>query len=148
MNRLKVWESLALLVRIGLGFLFLYAAINKIFEPAKFAVVIYNYRAIPVEWLNFIAIVVPWIEAAVGFCLLIGIWVDVAALILSGMTVFFIVLIISAVARGLNIECGCFSLDPQGSLVSWKRVIEDLFMVIGGMFLVIYHGYLKARLSK
>ena len=49
-------------------------------------------------------------------------------------------MIISAIVRGLNIECGCFSLDAEGTLVSWKRVIEDLFILAGGVYLLFGVG--------
>ncbi|MFH2049916.1 MAG: MauE/DoxX family redox-associated membrane protein [bacterium] len=129
-----------IVVRQVLGFLFLYASLDKIIYPGKFAEVIYNYRILPVELLNICAIIVPWIEAFIGVSLLLGIWVEMSAFMLSGITVFFIVMIISAIARGLDIECGCFSLDAEGSLVSWKRVIEDIFILTGGVYLLICHS--------
>lgn len=129
---------LRIVVRVILGFLFLYAALDKITNPQKFAEIIYNYRLLPVELLNLCAVVVPWLEAFIGLALLLGIWVETAAFLLSGITVFFIILIISAILRGLDIECGCFSLDTTGSLVSWKRVAEDIFILVGGLYLLIY----------
>ena len=46
----------------------------------------------------------------------------------------------SAMARGLNIECGCFSLNPEAALVGWRRIIEDVFMLAGFVYLVFYNG--------
>lgn len=137
MNRFSLNTVIATIIRILLGFLFLFAALDKIIDPAKFAEVVYNYRLAPVELLNIIAICVPWIEAIIGITLLIGVWVEVSAFILSGMTILFIIMIVSAILRGLNIECGCFSLDEAGSLVSWKRVIEDVAILIGGIYLFL-----------
>ncbi|HDP68842.1 MAG TPA: DoxX family membrane protein [Candidatus Marinimicrobia bacterium] len=126
---------LRIVVRVILGFLFLYAALDKITNPQKFAEIIYNYRLLPIELLNLCAVIVPWLEAFIGLALLLGIWVETAALLLSGITVIFIILIISAILRGLDIECGCFSLDAAGSLVSWKRVAEDILILAGGIYL-------------
>ncbi len=134
-----------IIIRMILGFLFIYAALDKVYFPPKFAEVIYNYRLLPVELLNICAIIVPWIEIFIGLSLLLGIFVDVSALLLSGITVFFIVMIISAIARGLNIECGCFSLDTEGSLVSWKRVIEDIFILAGGIYLLIRYSGIQQK---
>ncbi|RKY52853.1 MAG: DoxX family protein [Candidatus Neomarinimicrobiota bacterium] len=130
-------------VRFILGFLFLYASIDNMINPAKFAGIIYHYRVLPIELLNIVAILIPWVEAVLGVTLLLGIWIETSTLILSFVTLFFIVLMISAIVRGLNIECGCFSFDPEGSLISWKRVIEDVFMLIGSMFL--FFGMQSAR---
>lgn len=129
---------LKIAIRMVLGFLFLYASLDKIIYPPKFAEVIYNYRLLPVELLNICAIFVPWIEAFIGISLLMGFWIETSAFMLSTITVFFIIMIISAITRGLNIECGCFSLDEEGSLVSWKRVIEDVFILVGGLYLLIF----------
>jgi len=139
MKKMTIYSALAVAVRIILGFLFIYTSLDKILDPPKFAAVIYNYRILPVELINICAIVVPWIEALIGVTLLLGIWVESSALLLSGITAVFIILIISAIVRGLNIECGCFSLDAEGSLVSWKRVIEDVFILVGGIYLLVYH---------
>ena len=139
MKKTTVKSTIAIIIRIILGFLFLYASLDKIIYPSKFAEIIYNYRVLPVELVNICAILVPWIEVIIGVMLLIGIWVDASAFMLSSITFVFTFLIISAIFRGLNIECGCFSLDSEGSLVSWKRVIEDIFILIGGLYLVWFN---------
>ena len=139
MKNTTIKSTIAIIIRVILGFLFLYASFDKIIYPSKFAEVIYNYRLLPVELVNICAILVPWIEAFIGIMLLIGIWVDASAFMLSGITFVFTFLIISAIFRGLNIECGCFSLDAEGSLVSWKRVIEDIFILIGGLYLIWFN---------
>lgn len=139
MKNTTIKSTIAIIIRLILGFLFIYASLDKIIYPSKFAEVIYNYRLLPVELVNICAILVPWIEVFIGVMLLIGIWVDASAFMLSGITFVFTFLIISAIFRGLNIECGCFSLDAEGSLVSWKRVIEDIFILIGGLYLVWFN---------
>ena len=139
MKKTTVKSTIAIIIRLILGFLFLYASLDKIIYPSKFAEIIYNYRVLPVELVNICAILVPWIEVIIGVMLLIGIWVDASAFMLSSITFVFTFLIISAIFRGLNIECGCFSLDAEGSLVSWKRVIEDIFILIGGLYLVWFN---------
>lgn len=137
MKRTIVMDTFTLMIRLFLGFLFLYASLDKIIQPVKFAEIVYNYRILPVELLNIVAVVIPWIEAGIGFSLLIGVCVETASFILNVMTIFFIGLIISAITRGLNIECGCFSLNEQGSLVSWKRVFEDVLILIGGIIVMM-----------
>jgi len=147
MNKAKILSTIAIITRLFLGFLFLYSALDKILYPAKFAEVIYNYRLLPVELLNICAMIVPWIEITIGITLLLGVWVTASALLLSGLTIVFIGLLLSAIVRGLNIECGCFSLDAEGSLVSWKRIFEDILILIGGIFLIWYQIKKPARLE-
>ena len=147
MNKAKILSTIAIITRLFLGFLFLYSALDKILYPAKFAEVIYNYRLLPVELLNICAMIVPWIEITIGITLLLGVWVTASALLLSGLTIVFIGLLLSAIVRGLNIECGCFSLDAEGSLVSWKRIFEDVLILIGGIYLIWYQIKKQARLE-
>ena len=147
MNKAKILFAIAIIIRLLLGFLFLYSALDKILDPAKFAEVIYNYRLLPVELLNICAMIVPWVEITIGITLLLGVWVTASALLLSGLTIVFIGLLLSAIVRGLNIECGCFSLDAEGSLVSWKRIFEDILILIGGIFLIWYQIKKQARLE-
>jgi len=147
MNKAKIFATIAIIIRLLLGFLFLYSALDKILAPAKFAEVIYNYRLLPVELLNICAIIVPWIEITIGMTLLLGVWVTASSLLLSGLTIIFIGLLLSAIVRGLNIECGCFSLDAEGSLVSWKRIFEDVLILIGGIYLIWHQINKPARLE-
>ncbi|MBN2279975.1 MAG: DoxX family membrane protein [Candidatus Marinimicrobia bacterium] len=129
-------------LKIFLGMLFLYAAIDKIVFPASFAEVIYHYRLVPLGFLNISAIIIPWIEIGIGVLLLLDVWSEVASFILILLTFAFVVMIASAMVRGLNIECGCFSLDSHNSFVGWKRIIEDLLMIAGGC-LILQFEYKK-----
>lgn len=141
MKKQTIMNSFTLLIRLALGFLFLYAPIDKILHPAQFAQVIYNYRVLPVELVNIVAIIVPWIEVGIGLTLLFGFWVETSAFIMNVLTLFFIGLIFSAMIRGLNIECGCFSLDSANSLVGWKRIFEDVLILAGGI--VVFRNAIK-----
>jgi uncharacterized membrane protein YphA (DoxX/SURF4 family) len=80
----------------------------KIADPAKFALDIANYRIAPRELINLVAILLPWIELTAGAFVLAGVWLRTSALVLSSLTILFFAIIVSALARGLNIECGCF----------------------------------------
>jgi len=131
------------MIRLFLGALFLYVAIDKILEPHRFALVIYNYRILPVELTNLAAIIVPWLEITIGLCLLLDIWRAAAAQLLCVIMFSFIVMIFSAMARRLNIACGCFALDDYDSVVGWSRILEDVLMFIGGLCIIWYD--LKTR---
>lgn len=96
------------LLRLLVGGAFVFAGALKIVDPAKFALDVGNYRLVPHEFINVIAILLPWIEVVAGAFVLAGIWLRDAALVITAMTVMFMLVILSALARGLNIECGCF----------------------------------------
>lgn len=96
------------LLRLAVGGSFVLAAGLKIVDPAKFAVDVGNYRLVPHELNNLVAIIVPWVEMVAGLAVIFGIWLRAAALVITGLTTMFFFVILSALARGLNMECGCF----------------------------------------
>lgn len=100
---------LPFLLRIVLGGIFIYAAIGKILYPAEFSEAIANYQLVPVAVTNILAIVLPWVELIAGLFLLNGFKTQSANFILLVMICVFSFGAILAVARGLDINCGCFT---------------------------------------
>jgi uncharacterized membrane protein YphA (DoxX/SURF4 family) len=117
---------LTTIFRIIVGLVFIYASIDKISSPAYFAGTIQNYQIIPEFLMNIVAITLPWVELICGVLLLIGVWHRSAALILSLLMIVFIFAILSAIVRGLGIECGCFG---AGTSANWTRIMEDIFLL-------------------
>jgi uncharacterized membrane protein YphA (DoxX/SURF4 family) len=121
---------LPLAFRWVLGGVFLVAAAPKILNPDKFAIDISNYRLLPYAWIHLLAITLPWIELVAGGLLVLGAWVRASSWIITGMMVVFVGVIASALARGLNIECGCFGtvLGRQIGLTSLAADVVLLAM--------------------
>jgi uncharacterized membrane protein YphA (DoxX/SURF4 family) len=69
----NTWAALRFLVRICLAGLLLYACYDKLVSPRSFIDAVDNYRFVPEVALNFVGIVVPWLELVTGLCLLLGI---------------------------------------------------------------------------
>ena len=106
MNR--VWTVL----RIGLGLLFVLASLDKIAHPALFAQAVANYRILPAALVNPAAILLPWTEAVAGLALACGVMSRGASLILAGLMATFSAAIAANLARGIDVACGCFTVDP------------------------------------
>lgn len=104
----RVWTAL----RLGLGLIFVLASLDKIAHPALFAQAIANYRILPEALLNPVALLLPWVEAVAGLALCCGVLVRGAALVAAGLMAVFFTALLSALARGLDIACGCFTVDP------------------------------------
>ena len=60
--------------RLVLGFIFIYASIDKIIDPASFSDSIDNYHVIPSELSNLAALIIPWIELFIGLSFISGIF--------------------------------------------------------------------------
>lgn len=132
MKNLITNRKLLLTFRIVVGLVFIFAGIEKIADPDSFAESIENYKILPLAFVNFIAISIPWLELMTGMLLVFGISVKENSIIIGSLLILFVVLVASAVLRGLDIECGCFgTLD--GQKVGLRKIAENiilLFMII------------------
>lgn len=127
-------ESLILVIRLILGGIFVYAGIPKILNPAAFAEAVYNYQILPGFLINFVAIVLPWMEVVVGGLLITGLWLPGALFSYILLMTSFIAALSFNVVRGLDIHCGCFSVEG-GHLINIWTVVRDFFFLVPALFL-------------
>jgi len=115
--------------RVALGGVFILAAVGKIAGPQDFAQAVAGYRILPLSAVNLFAIIVPWLELLVGLSLWSGILIRSGVAVAAALNVMFIVAAASAMARGLNIECGCFTLSHAHERVGWAIIGRDLALL-------------------
>jgi uncharacterized membrane protein YphA (DoxX/SURF4 family) len=128
-------KGVLLAFRLVLGGLFVYAGAVKVLEPLDFAQNVRNYQLVG-QSLSFVAaIILPWLEILAGLALILGVWTRGAALVVTGLLVFFTVLTAVTMARGLDVDCGCFGSLSRKS--GWSVVLEDLGMLALGLALLI-----------
>jgi len=121
-----MFESLIVLARIVVGSVFLVAGIAKWRLGAHgFAQAIHGYRLLPVDMPVGLARVLPLAEIAIGFALLAGAAMPAAALCAATLLTLFATAMASALARGLEPDCGC-SAFVRGQRVSWRLVYRNL----------------------
>ncbi len=127
-----------LICRIVLGGIFIFASLDKIAHPAEFAKAIGNYHVLPFGLENLLALTLPWLELLAGVALITGVMVDGAAIMVIIMNIVFIFAISQALARGISIECGCFSVTTEGGdNIGLQTIIRDIGYLIMG-FIVLY----------
>jgi uncharacterized membrane protein YphA (DoxX/SURF4 family) len=130
------------LLRVALGAVFIVASLDKILNPEAFATNIANYRLLPYTVINAIAIVLPWLEVVTGTLLILGVWIRASTMIVWGLLLAFSVAISQALARGLDISCGCFTTNPVAERMSWWTLIWDLIWLSWGILIWIFdHGH-------
>jgi len=147
MINLSQRSVIALLCRVILGVILIYASIDKIVHPAEFAKAIGNYNVLPFGLENLLGIVLPILELLVGICLVFGIMLDGSAIITAGMMTVFIIALSQAMIRGIDINCGCFKVTVEngGHQVGIRRIIED-FLFLGMSLMVLSRGERKWEL--
>lgn len=139
MNKIFSNQYFLLLGRIFIATVFIYAGAEKISDPAGFSQSIYNYRLIPNEIVNLLAISLPWIELISGILLFFGISVRENSAIIGTLLLVFIIAVAISMLRGLDIDCGCF---VKGSPVGWKKIGENLLMTIICLALLVFDSKL------
>ena len=107
---------LQITLRVIVGGVFVYSAIGKLFAPEEFAKIIYNYDFLPLFFINIFAITLPYILFITGALLIFGVFKKGNSVILISLIVIFLIALIQAYARGLDINCGCFSLYMEAVL--------------------------------
>jgi putative oxidoreductase len=129
LRRAIAHPAFVIFLRLFLGGILLYAGGVKLIDMSGMADAIEKYRILPRFLVNIAAIVMPAVEVVSGACLIAGVWMDGALLIVTGLFVLFIAAVESAILRELNIECGCFGLSDS-EVVGAKVLVRD------GVFLI------------
>ena len=106
---MKWW--ILLVLRVFLGFVFLYAGLVKVFDPTNLAETVTNYKISPFDqqpydmWLGYF---LPILEVVVGLGLLLHVMPRGCSSMAALLSLGFLCATISVWVRGLDIDCGCF----------------------------------------
>lgn len=109
--------------RLVLGALFLWASATKVPDMAAFAESVANYRVVPPALVPAAAAALVGIEMVAGIALLANVWARGAAWVLAALLALFTVGLSSALARGIDLACGCFG---GNSPATWWTVLRDV----------------------
>lgn len=127
---------LALMLRLYIGGLFVYASMYKINYTAEFAETIASYEMVPYWGVNFMAVAMPWVELVAGILLMAGIRARAATVVIGAMLVMFTIAIIVTLVRDAPISCGCF--QTLGEAISWKTLVRDIIWVLMALHIYRY----------
>ena len=149
MKRILTNPWLTIRIQIALGIIFVVAALPKIVDPPSFAHMIYNYHLVPGALINFMALVMPWIELLCGLALILGIWQGTARSIIGALLITFVLAIAINLARGNAIDCGCF--DVSAANKTRQERLSDMRWVILrdlGLLLMVAQLWWASRVAR
>ena len=139
MGQRKRFEKAALaaeiLSRLGIGGMFVWAALSKIGDPALFAEQVAHYDMLPGWSFGAFALFVPALELVAGAALALSPFVREAAALISVMLAAFVVALAQALLRGLDISCGCFG-DDAGDGGTGGALARDALLLVPTLWLV------------
>jgi protein-disulfide isomerase/uncharacterized membrane protein YphA (DoxX/SURF4 family) len=136
-NSVRGW--LGTVVRLVLGIVWIWAAIPKLHSPLTFIQAVRAYDATP-EWLSqAIAYGLPVLEFCLGAVLILGIMVRIAAATSAALFVVFLIGLIQAAARGLQLSCGCFGGGGQTLQTQYTLdILRDVGLLILAGYLIVW----------
>ena len=129
-------KILILLIRIFLGGIFVIASLDKITDPQAFANSILQYKIVGPTLAMCTATILPSLELLCGLSLIIGLYPRGCALLITVMLVGFTILVFSALSRGLDISCGCFSQDPHVNKIGYQKIAENCGLIMLSVWLL------------
>jgi putative oxidoreductase len=120
---------LRMVCRFILGALFVFAGTTKIYDPGAFAIELERYQLVPWQVGAAIADYLPWLELAAGLSLFYKRLERGALLLVTVLLAIFTLALVSALFRGLSIDCGCFgkALLSTGTVVP---ILRNLFLLL------------------
>ena len=136
---------LVLFIRLMLASIFVVSGILKIIEPMAFSDAISSYKILPISLSNLFAIILPWVELLAGLSLLTKQYLLSASILIMLLSLIFVLAVGSAMLRGLDINCGCFSIN-----ISEKAgagiIMRDIGIIITAY--IIFASEMKQALTK
>ena len=117
------WLGLA--IRLGAAFVWIFAGATKIPQIETFHALVERYGILPHFLAAPFSYVVPFLEIGLGLYLAAGLFVRGTALAGTLLFAVFLTAQVSALARGIALDCGCFGAALQ-SRVGPFTILRDL----------------------
>jgi uncharacterized membrane protein YphA (DoxX/SURF4 family) len=132
----------ALVLRLGLATVWLVSGLHTITDLAQARAAVGAYKLFPYEVNVVIGSAQPILETLLGLALLVGVAVRVAAVASVVLFAVFIAGIISVWARGMRIDCGCFSSGgqlaaDQGTTYGWD-ILRDVGFIVLALLVFVW----------
>lgn len=131
---------LGTVARLVLGVVWVWASLAKLRAPLDFVRTVRAYDATPELVSKGISYGLPVLEIAIGALLIVGVAVRLASAASVFLLVVFLIGLIQAAARGLQLDCGCFGGggSTSGSTSYTLDILRDVGLLVLATFLVVW----------
>ena len=115
---------------------FIVAGALKLADPAAFVTDIGNYRLVSPFVAGLAAVYLPWFELTLAVGLFVPATRRAARWLAAGLLLGFCVALVSTLARGIDLNCGCFGeAAGTGAAAALARNVVLLACLAGGAWL-------------
>jgi putative oxidoreductase len=121
------------IIRLALGTVFIYAGLLKINDIISFAGNIAAYQLLPYAVTYVAAAIIPWLEIVCGVMLICRYKVKAAAGLIILLDLVFIGALAAALARGLDIDCGCFKQEGGAKTTVLQALLRDIALLAAAL---------------
>lgn len=132
-TRTRVLDLISFVARFYMAYIWIVAGVFKIFDSTMNTTQsIQAYDIFTSEWNYALAHLIGPLELAGGLLLLFGVFLRKSALVGNIVLVLFIIGISQAWARGIELNCGCFSAESEAMnypLQYAQTIGRDLFYI-------------------
>jgi putative oxidoreductase len=130
-------EIITWFLHLALGAVFIYSGVLKLWGlgPITFTDDIRSFHLLQDPWVAWVAMSLPWLEILSGLAVIFGPCRRGGLLIICGSLLVFLVAIGQAMARGIDISCGCFGHSDRASN-AWELFTRDVILLGVGIYLL------------
>lgn len=128
-------EILSLACRWFLAGLFIFAAHDKVWQPAEFAAMVARYELLPLWSVNAASATMAWLELILGVLLAVGLLLRPVALWSAGLLTLFTGLMVYSGLVGAGFDCGCFPGQATHQ-AGYGAAFRDMLFLLPALWLV------------
>jgi len=124
--------------RLLVGVVFLAAGVLKIGDHQGMMNAMNAYEVLPDGIMSPLAYLLPILEIIAGAMLVLGLFTRFGGALASALLLVFLIGLIQAKARGLEIDCGCFAIGGSGSQkgIPWWDIVRDVGLLAASAYAV------------
>jgi len=127
----------ALAISLGLAAVFIYAGVEKTRDTLQFADSIAGFGILPAVFVSLPALAMPPFEVGCGLLLLWPPVRRIGALAIALLSVMFFAVLLSALIRGLTLDCGCFGSGAPSRPRMWVELGLNGVFFAGSVFVYL-----------
>ena len=141
------FRNLVTAISLVIAAVFAYASISKIIDPLDFADSIFGFAMLPNVLITPLALALPPFEIACAVLLIVPRTRRIGGLAVVLVTLMFTTALLSALLRGLTLDCGCFGTGAPSRPRMWLEVGLDVVLLGGAALVYLGSGSIWFRMT-